>query len=121
MNKIKTIASGEYIFELIDYVPVSYFIWNIGKNMIDGYLPLCRLSSRQPFSGGRAIETDTLKAIKCSGAQTILAAVGGGQDTVEKMERYIKRYRNAKPGTWSHAQVERIKKALPYMKQIKGL
>jgi len=108
-------------FELVDAVPLGYFIWNIGKNMPEGYLPLCRLSWQQPFPGGRAIEAETLKAIKVEGAQTILAAIGGGEQTVEDMEKYIARHQNAKPDTWAYAQVERMKKALPIMRQIKGL
>lgn len=116
---MKTITNGRHVFEIVDHVPYGYEIWNIGKNMIDGYLPLCRLSQYQPFPGGRKIEADTLKAIKIEGAQTILAAIGGGQDTIEKMEQYIKRYKNSKPGTYSYRQVQRMKKALPIMRQIK--
>lgn len=87
--------------------------------MLDGYLPLCKLKDIQPFEGAREIEVDTLKAIKIDEAQTILAAIGGGQDTIAAMERYIKRYRNAKEGTYSYRQANRMKKALPYMYQIK--
>lgn len=115
---MKTITDGVHTFEIVDFVPLGYEIWNIGKNMIDGYLPLCRLSQYQPFPGGRQIETETLKAIKIDGAQTILAAVSGGQDTIEKMEQYIKRYKNSKPGTYSYDLVQRIKKTLPIMRQI---
>ena len=31
-------------FEVVDFVPAGYEIWNIGHNMIDGYLPLCRMA-----------------------------------------------------------------------------
>lgn len=110
----ETVVSGHDIFEIVDYVPLGYQIWNIGKNMPDGYLPLCR-----PIPGTYKIEPDTLKAIKIDGAQKILAAVHGGQNTIEKMERYIKRYQNAKPGTWAYVQVQRMQEALPVMKQIK--
>ena len=110
----KYITNGKHKFEVVDSVPQGYEIWNIGKNMIDGYLPLCRV-----IPGTFSIEPETLKAIKIDGAQKILAAVNGGQDTIESMEWYIKRYRNAKPGTWSHLQVERMKEALPIMRQIK--
>lgn len=116
-----TITHGGDTFELVDSVPLGYEIWNIGKNMLDGYLPLCRLAWLQPFEGARRIERDTLKAIRVEGAQTILAAVGGGQNTVAAMERYIKRYRRAKPNTYAYRQVQRMKAALPFMKQIKGL
>lgn len=113
------ITNGKHTFEIVNAVPFGYQIWNIGKNMIDGYLPLCRLKPYQPFEGGREIETETLKAIKIKESQTILAAVGGGQNTIKSMEKYIKRYKNAKPGTWSYNQVQRMKKALPIMRQIK--
>ena len=115
---MQTIKSGEHVFEIVDRVPYGYTIWNIGKNMVDGYLPLCRLKAVQPFQGGREIEVDTLKAIKVDGAQIILEAVGGGQNTPEQMEAYIKRYRNAKPGTWSYKQVRRMIAALPIMRKF---
>lgn len=110
-----------HTFELVDSVLPGYFIWNIGENMADGYLPLCRLSAYQPFPGGRSIEQDTLKAIRCEGAQIILSAIHSGAGTVAKMEQYIRRKQDAKVGTWEHEMVENIKKALPYMRQIKGL
>lgn len=116
---MKTIISGEYTFEIVENIPRNYFIWNIGKNMIDGYLPLCRLAGRQPFEGGRCIDVESLRAIKIDEAQIILAAIGGGQCTIESMEKYIKCYKNAKCGTYSYAQVQRMKKALPIMKKIK--
>ncbi len=115
----KTITDGKDTFELVDYVPSGYEIWNIGKNMINGYLPLCRLSQSQPFEGGRNIEADTLKAIKIEGAQTVLAAVGYGLATVEEMERYINSHSNAKKGSLAYERAQRMKAALPIMKQIK--
>lgn len=116
---MNTIEHHGHTFEIVESVPANYIIWNIGKNMLDGYLPLCKLKAIQPFEGARAIEADTLKAIKIDGAQTILAAIDGGQDTIPAMERYIKRYKNAKKGTYSYRQAERMKEALPYMYQIK--
>lgn len=111
----QTITHHGDTFELVDKVPRGYFVWNIGKNMIDGYLPLCRLAYSQPFPGGRNIEVETLKAIKCEGAQTILEAIGWGPETPEEMERYIEKHE--RKGT--HAmEVERMKKALPLMRQI---
>lgn len=75
MCKIKV---GKHIFEVVDHFPIGYEIWNIGTNMAEGYLPLCRLSSRQPFPGARNIETDTLKAIKTDGAREMLDVAGFG-------------------------------------------
>ena len=111
----QTITNHGHTFELVDRVPRGYFVWNIGKNMIDGYLPLCRLAYFQPFPGGRNIEVETLKAIKCEGAQTILAAIGWGPETPEEMERYIEKHE--RKGTHI-MEVESMKKALPLMRQI---
>lgn len=118
---MEKITVGTHMFEIVDSVPVGYMIWNIGKNMIDGYLPLCRLSSRQPFPGGRNIDPDTLKAIKTDAAQIILNAVGFGCYTVADMEKFLKRYSKAKKGTIKYDECARIRKALPFMKTIKGL
>ena len=111
---MEKIMSGNHEFELIDYVPYGYIVWNIGKNMIDGYLPLCRLSAVQPFPGGGSIDVDALKAIKTDGAQIILAAMGIGPRTAKEMEEYIEKH----PNKWG---VDRMKKAMPYMRKIKGL
>ena len=111
----QTITNNGDTFELVDRVPRGYLIWNIGKNMVDGYLPLCRLAYFQPFPGGRNIEVETLKAIKCEGAQTILAAIGWGPETPEEMERYIEKHERI--GTHI-MEVESMKKALPLMRQI---
>lgn len=105
-----------HTFELVDRVPFGYSIWNIGKNMADGYLPLCRLAAVQPFPGGRDIEVDTLKAIKCEGAQVILEAAGWGPETPEQMERYIKK-NGENPR--KQFEVKRMKKALPFMQKLK--
>lgn len=104
------IRSSKNVFEVIEKIPCGYKIWNIGKNMVDGWLPLVRCEGYNVVG--------KMYALKCEGAQTILAAIGGGQDTVEKMERYVKRYRNAKPDTYSYWQVQRMEKAIPWMKSI---
>ena len=107
-------------FRLVDYVPKNYIIWNIGKNMVDGYLPLCRLKTQQPFTGGREIEPDTLQAIKCDGAQIILDAIGYGPDTISEMENYIKTH-NRRKDIVIQMQVAKMRNALPYMRKIKGM
>lgn len=113
MNKPETITSKHNTFEIVNHVPLGYQIWNIGKNMPDGYLPLCRV-----IPSMYRVEADTLKAIKIDGAQKILAAVGGGENTIEKMERYIQKHQDAKSDTWEYLQVQRMKEALPVMRQI---
>lgn len=115
MEKIK---SGHNEFEVVKSVPSHYFIWNIGNNMVDGYLPMCEWlnpANEQDSS----INANTLKAIKCLEAQIILAAVGGGQNTLCKMEEYIEKYADAPQNTWEHTQVERMRKALPILIKLK--
>ena len=115
----QTITDGIHTFELVDMVLPGYHIWNIGANMIDGYLPLCQLAMFQPFPGGRNIEVETLQAIKCDGAQIILAAIGCGPETPNEMARYIEQHSGEGPDGPHAVQVERMKKALPYMREIK--
>lgn len=89
--------SEEYVFELVNEVPLGYTVWNIGcksngGHMTDGYLPLCRLKRDQPFEGGREIEVDTLKAIKIEGADKVMEAFIRGINTQKKMMRYVKKF-----------------------------
>lgn len=119
MNNRQTIKSGDTTFDLVDFIPLGYEIWNIGRNIIDGYLPLCRLSAHQPFPGGRDIEVDTLKAIKIDEAQVILDAVGYGPATLKEMERYVERYSKAEPGTPKYREIEKMRKAIPFMRKLK--
>lgn len=110
----QTITYHGYTFEIVDRVPYGYAVWNI-NDMGNGYLPLCRLAQYQPFPGGRNIEVETLKAIKCEGAKTILEAIGWGPETPEEMERYIEKHEQEGTHTM---EVKRMKKALPLMRQI---
>ena len=112
MNNI--LVSCGYEFKLVDRVPEGYEIWNIGSNMMDGYLPLVKVNEKYEVVGEKL-------AIKTEGSQIILSAIGGGQKTIKSMERYIKRYKNSKPNTRSFIQSERIKKALPFMYKVEGL
>lgn len=117
MTKGMVLDLGGHKFEVTDRVEKGYLIWNIGSNMPDGYLPLCKLKKDQPFKGGRDIETDSLKCIPMDGAQVILAAAGYGAQTPEEMRRYIERYKTGK-SDWRRWASEKMEKALPYMDSI---
>lgn len=113
------LRKGTDVFEIVETVPLGYSIWNIGSNMPDGYLPFCRLKREQPFDGGQCIEEDTLKAVKTDGAQVILAAVGrGAGNDLPSMERYLKKHPVPKAGSREAANVERIKKAIPFLREL---
>lgn len=107
-------------YEIVESIPVGYIIWNIGRNAPKGYLPLCRPARRQRFDGGRDIDPGTLKAIEVDGAEIVLAAIGHGQDTLPEMERYVKRYCNSKTD-WVQHNIALYRKAIPIMRQIKGI
>ena len=118
---MKTIRDDMHEFQVVDHFPHGYQIWNIGKNMIDGYLPLCRTKTNQPFPGCMEVETDTLKAIKTEGAQAILAVTSSGLNSSARMEQYLTKYKGAFPNTYEKSMCEKIIKALPYMKEIESL
>lgn len=121
-NKIIVSEAGypTYTFQIVDSVPPGYTIWNIGRHhMPEGYVPFCRLSGNQPFPGGRNIDVDALFAVKAAGSYEILDAIGYGPETVEEMEAYIKKHKAAKPGSCVFAEVQRMKKALPFLRKIK--
>lgn len=108
----------ERTYEIVSAVPLGYMVWNIGHPVAGEYLPLCRMSKYQPFPGGRSIDVDSLKAIRCDGAQTILDAVGYGPGTLDEMECFIEKHKMARPGTLRHREVERMKAALPFMRSL---
>ena len=86
-------------YEVVTEPPRGYIIWNIGDNAPEGYLPFCRLKFMQPFEGGREIESDILKAMKCDGAREILAAIGLGAETSAEMKEFIKKATPAEVGS----------------------
>lgn len=108
----------ERTYEIVSAVPSGYMVWNIGHPVAGEYLPLCRLSQHQPFPGGRSIDVDSLKAIRCNGAQTILDAVGYGPGTLEEMERFVEKNKMARPGSARYRETERMKAALPFMRSL---
>ena len=52
-----TITKGKHIFEVVENIPEGYTVWNIGDNMVEGYLPLAQIENYQ-------VNPNTLKAIK---------------------------------------------------------
>lgn len=104
---------GKNRFEIIDWIPMGYDIWNIGENMADGYLPLCRLKMIQPFDGAREVETDTLKAIRIEDIPMIMSK------ELQRNESYAlyilkmfadKPYHNSmEPGRWDYRPVSLIR------------
>ena len=114
--KIQDKSMHPYTYEVVEEVPLGYHIWNIGKQHApEGYLPFCRLSSKQPFPGGRSIEVDTLKALKCEGWDIILDAIGYGPQNSTEMKKYIEKSRKNPNRNWI---CQYMRDAIPYLEKI---
>ena len=61
------------------------------------------------------IEPDTLKAMKCDGAQVILDAIRFGPQTSDAMQKYIAKNGKKENEKWI---CDRMRKAIPFMKKI---
>lgn len=117
---MEIITHGKDTYEVVDEIPVGYTIWNIGRNGPEGYLPLCRPAREQPFEGARSIDADALKAIKVEGAEEIMEAFGRGEETLYEFEQYVSRNKNSGCCDIKH-RVELYERAIPHMKQVKGI
>lgn len=117
---MEIITHEGYAYLLVDEIPVGYKIWNIGRHGPEGYLPLCRPAREQPFEGARTIDAGTLKAIKVDGANEIMAAFGYGEETLDEFEQYVRRNKNSECCDIKY-RVELYERAIPYMKQVKGI
>ena len=107
-----TITDGSNTFELVDLFPLGYQAWNIGKAPA-GCIPFCRV-----IPGTCNVEVDTLKAVQVDGAEKVMKAVRFGCNTIEKMEKFVKRHQHAPEDSWEYRHIQRIKEALPILKSI---
>lgn len=111
---------NDLVFQIWDFIPLGYEIWNIGSLFPDGYLPLCMLKApaEQPFPGAREIRTDNLKAIKVPEAQTVLEVAKFGLTKVEFMEQYVKRHSGSENEAL-RVRLECTKAALEVLRSLK--
>lgn len=80
------------IWENLHDVPGEWFVWNIGKNMPDGWLPLARCID--PHNRPYDIDPNSLIAVPIKEAQTILDGTGLCGGSLEKMEKTINKYKD---------------------------
>ena len=107
-----TITHDDLTYEIVDSIPAGYDVWFIGDYAPKGYIPLC-----EPITPGSfKINPNTLKAIKTEHAKEIMEA--SAYIGISDMEWYVKHNANARPGTEAHRAVQKIKRALPYIKQL---
>ena len=99
------------IWEKLSDVPATWFVWNIGKNMPDGWLPLARCID--PHNRPYDIDPDSLIAVPIKEAQTILKGACICDTKFQKMERKI---RSLKEKGRSY-DYERLEKAYNLLKK----
>lgn len=108
---------GRYRFQVVDECPLGYNVWNVPADMIPGYLPFCRLSSHQQFPGGRQVDTETLKAVRCDHAEEIIDATTMGYYTPQDIETALKKVKSGKSELLDYT-IKTLETALPYMKAL---
>lgn len=110
-------TDGRYRFQIVDECPLGYHVWNIPANSIPGYLPFCRLNSYQRFTGGRQVDTETFKAVRCDHAEEIIDATTMGYYTPQDIETALARVKAGKSNLLEFT-IKKLKTALPYMKAL---
>lgn len=105
------ISNDRYEFEIVDKMPYGYDIWNIGKNMVDGYLPLAQVYDNK-------INPDTLKAIKIEDEQELELlrdCASYGVDNLDKCRKAL----NYKPRGWlKKKQIALAEQAIKYFEEL---
>ena len=99
------------IWEKLSDVPATWFVWNIGKNMPDGWLPLARCID--PHNRPYDIDPDSLIAVSIKEAQTILDGIGLCGGSLEKMEKTINKYKDK----GQNHNAERLERTWQLLKQ----
>lgn len=103
-------------FEVVEKIPSGFFVWNIGDNMVEGYIPIAE-SLRPGDKDCYEIRESTLKAIALDPAaiKILRAAAGWGITSVKAANRAIKR----QPKSYStRRQKELAEAALPILETI---
>lgn len=97
-------------------IPLGYTIWNLGRNIPDGYLPLCRPRPNEPDFE----DVDSLVCVPIAGSQVILDAVGVGYKTVCDMCHFIKKMARRKNLSPSEKEdLARCEAAIPLLAKVR--
>ena len=100
-------------FEVVNSIPKNYVIWNIGTNMVKGYLPLCEL-----YKGTYKVNPNTLKVIKIEGAQEILKIASFIKDiTPQGLLKYYNKNRNSK-NAYTRQKANKVLNAYNILKEV---
>ncbi len=111
------ICETTHIFEIVEKIPKSFFVWNIGENMgSDEYIPIAqdlKPGDKENFE----INPYTLKAIKLSveDVKLLRAAASVGIVSKSTAEKAMKSKRK---GYWSNRKREQAEKTIEIFNRI---
>lgn len=119
-NKIFTksnLCEHQDVFEIVDKIPLGFYIWNIGENMgSDEWIPLAqdlKPGDKENFE----INPDTLKAIrlKPEEVQILRKSAGIGVNNLKTAERALKSKRR---GYWSDKKRKAAEMSIDIFRKI---
>ena len=119
-NKIYSISSlceKTNIFEIVEKIPVGFFIWNIGENMgTDEYIPICE-DLHPEDKDNYEINTSTLKAIRLrlEYVEALREAAHAGIVSKKTAEKALKSKRR---GYWSDRKRAEAEKTIDIFNRI---
>ena len=119
-NKIystSTLCEKTDIFEIVEKIPASFFVWNIGENMgTDEYIPICE-DLHPEDKDNYEININTVKAIKLSreDVEALREAAHCGIVSKTTAEKALKSKRR---GYWSDRKREQAEKTIDIFKKI---
>ena len=119
-NKIyssSSLCEKTNIFEIVEKIPVGFFIWNIGENMgTDEYIPICE-DLHPEDKDNYEINASTLKAIRLSRkeVETLREAAHVGIVSKKTAEKALKSKRR---GYWSDRKREQAATTIDTFKKI---
>lgn len=88
------ITDGKHAFEVVTKIPSGHVIWNIGDNMIDGYLPICTVYDEY------CVNVDSLKAIKIDDAKVLANLRNGAHYGVVDVKSARRKLNNKSPKSY---------------------
>ena len=104
-------------YEVVEKIPASFFVWNIGDNMgLDEYIPICRdlhPEDKENFE----IDTTSLKAIKLpiDEVKALRETASVGINSKKTAEKALKSKRR---GYWSDRKRAEAEKTIDIFKRI---
>ena len=104
-------------YEVVQKIPVGFFVWNIGENMgHDEYIPICE-DLHPEDKDNYNININTVKAIKLSAEEvkTLRKAAHCGIVSKKTAEKALKSKRR---GYWSDRKREEAEKTIDIFKRI---